>query len=139
MSVQHLPLFHAEVCRGLMTTPPYSTLFPLLPSDVVEIQSQLLNEVSSHLWFSLGGTKLASFPGLLKLSFVCLCLLDSPQKSLPLGHYGFHVGKPWTSGLRYADSSISDQYQGRVTGRRGEGGRGRGSAPHVVVVLLCHW
>ena len=53
MSVQHLPLFHAEVCQGLMTTPPYSTFFPLLPSDIVEIQSRLLSEVSPGTtpWF----------------------------------------------------------------------------------------
>jgi hypothetical protein len=33
-----------------MTTPPYSTFFPLLPSDVVEIQSQLLSEVRIPLF-----------------------------------------------------------------------------------------
>ncbi len=45
MSVQHLPLFHAEIFPGLVTTPTHSSLFPLLPSSIVDIQARLLSEV----------------------------------------------------------------------------------------------
>ena len=43
--MNHAPLFHCEVCPGLVITPPHQTLFPLLPSDIDNIQAKLIEEV----------------------------------------------------------------------------------------------
>ena len=46
----YLPLFHCEVCPGLLITPAHATLFPLLPSDVEELTTKLIEEVhTAHL------------------------------------------------------------------------------------------
>ncbi len=45
VSVNHLPLFHCEVCPGLIITPPHSTLSPLLPSHIDDLQAKLIREV----------------------------------------------------------------------------------------------
>lgn len=48
VDIHHVPLFAAQVCPGLFITPPYSSLFPLLPSDVPRLQKFLRGVVSFH-------------------------------------------------------------------------------------------
>ena len=45
VSVSYIPLFQCEVCPDLFVTPPYSALFPLIPSDIERIQACLISEV----------------------------------------------------------------------------------------------
>lgn len=46
MSVSHLKISHAEVVPGLIVVPSSSSLLPLLPSDLPNLQQQLIEQVN---------------------------------------------------------------------------------------------
>lgn len=97
VEISHIPMFGAEVCPGLFITPAFSTLFPILTSDVKQIAYQFKSSHNSKEPKPIEGLKdveLSHLPDNLQLQIKLLASglhallqgLDVREDIYSLGH-----------------------------------------------------